>query len=207
MARVLRWPGKMPRPNIKDKPRGGLLGFLASLFSIDQEVKVLDKGLSGEYKVARELANSLGEQWTIINDLKLNLAGRKTQIDHLLFGPPGIFCVETKNWNTAACNDKGEWFRFKGRMWVPQSSPVEQNQAKLEVLAAIFREVDPKVEIQGVVVFPNPGKFDFSNARLPDHTKVFGLPGLIGYLRQLEHKEQTYDKQRLERLISLVFTG
>ncbi len=196
MAKVLRWPGKLPDPNNTTKPqKKGLVGWLASLFLPNSPTGEVDKGLTGEWQVATALERYLDDRWTVANNVKISLATGKSQIDHLLFGGPVIYCIETKNWNTAACNERGEWFRFQGRMWVPQASPVEQNQRKVEQLINLLEKQGMTTPIQNVIVFANPGKFDFANASLPPQTRIFGLPGLIEYLIQLPLHETTYTQR------------
>lgn len=186
-----------------EKPAGtGFLGWLANIFSVDENP--VDKGLSGEWKVARELADQLHDRWAVINDLKITLNGKKAQIDHLLLGPWGVFCIETKNWNNAACNSQGQWFRFNRGMWVPQNSPVEQNQAKTTGLTQLLRQINATVKVQTVILFANTGKFDFAQARLPEHTMVFGLPGFIQYLRLLEPKDPSYTDQQVAELSNAI---
>ena len=210
MARVLRWPGKLPDTNNTTKPKKkGFFGWLARLFLPNNPTNETDKGLSGEWKVATALERYLDDRWTVANNVKIPLATGKSQIDHLLFGFQVIYCIETKSWNTAACNEKGEWFRFQGRMWIPQESPVEQNQRKVEQLSILLRKQGITTQIQNVIVFANPGKFDFGNASLPQNTKVFGLPGFIEYLNQLHRQETTYTHRTgqspdPERILSLI---
>ncbi len=193
MAKILRWPGKLPDTNNTTKPKKkGLVGWLASFLLPNSPTGEMDKGLAGEWKVATALERYLDDRWTVANNVKISLATGKAQIDHLLFGFQVIYCIETKNWNTAACNEKGEWFRFQGRMWLPQESPVEQNQRKVEQLSNLLGKQGITIPIQNVIVFANPGKFDFANASLPPNTRIFGLPGFIEYLNQLPPHETTY---------------
>ncbi|AEG60850.1 nuclease-related domain-containing protein [Desulforamulus ruminis] len=201
MATVLKWPGKEKSKAGKPPSRSGVLGFFLGLFD---PVEPMGKGLAGEIKVARQLSRDLGDAWIIINDFKIITAGGRTQIDHLVLGPPGIFCLETKNWQTAACNDQGHWFRWQRGGWLPQKSPVEQNQGKIKRLEEMLKPVDAGVKVQGIIVFANPGKFDFSLARLPDDTKVFGLPGLLQWFNGLEQENRVYSKEALEKFIPVL---
>ncbi|AQS58851.1 nuclease-related domain-containing protein [Desulforamulus ferrireducens] len=187
MARVLRWPGKMPVDNHDEPRQQGLLGWLKTLFS--SKAKTPDKGLAGEWKVAKALADYLDDRWTVANNLKISLSTGKAQIDHLLFGPEAIYCIETKNWHSASCNAKEEWFRLQGRLWIPQDSPVEQNKRKVEQLRKLLQQQDINIKVENIIVFANPGKFDFHQAKWPREAQVFGLPGLITYLKQMGDAE------------------
>lgn len=205
MAKVLRWPPNMEDYITNQKPRRGLLGFLSSILA--PKPKFGAKGSEGEKKVAWELAEKLGESWIIINNLKLNLGTIRTEIDHLVLGTPGIFCLETKTWNTAACNSQGEWFIFQNRMWVPQKSPVEQNLVQVRLLEEILRQIEPGVSVQGVIVFSTAGNFNFSEAKLAEKIKVYGLPGLIDYLTELEKNTQIYTPEQINRFSKQIFNS
>jgi hypothetical protein len=49
-------------------------------------------GLLGEELVGRELAK-LAEDWTVLHGVRV---GAKADVDHLVIGPPGVFCLNTK---------------------------------------------------------------------------------------------------------------
>ena len=199
MAKVLRWPAGQ----IQEEKAQGIFYLLKEIFSGPHK-NAFDKGASGEWKVARELAASLNDNWIIMNDVKIKALQNNTQIDHLVFGPSGVFCLETKNWNTAACDQRGDWFRYQSKMWVPQRSPVEQHLAKVETLNNWFQGLVPDLRVHGIIVFANPGKFEFSQARLPDGFKVMGLPGLIEYLKRSESVSILYSKEQLDTLVATV---
>lgn len=199
MAKVLRWPGGQ-QPKEVEAPRG-FWGLLRGFFTPSVK-ETHPKGLAGEWKVARALADSLGDRWTIINDLNLKGATGKSQVDHLLLGPWGIYCIETKNWNTAACDEQGQWLRYQNNLWVPQKSPTEQLLKKLVILQDLLQEGD--VVVQGILVFASPGKFDFSQAVLPPGIKVMGLPGLLQYLNLQEKEVDRYSKEQLVNLIRVI---
>lgn len=201
VARVLRWPGNLDLSN-DNITKSGLLARLEKLIFGSGQTNY-PKGLSGEIKVARQVARELGDQWVLINDITIKVAGGKTQIDHLLFGPPGIFCLETKNWHTASCNEQGDWFRFDRGMWVPQKSPEIQTRAKVGALAQMFRQANLAYELQGIIVFANSGKLHFAERKQVTEIKAFGLPGLISYLQRLEEKAPSYADRDIEKFLRL----
>ncbi|RYD03059.1 hypothetical protein N752_21855 [Desulforamulus aquiferis] len=165
------------------------------------------KGSDGEKKVAWELFTRLSDHWLVINDLKITRGNVKSQVDHLLLGPPGIFSLETKNWNTAACDCQGEWLRFQHGMWIPQKSPAVQCKKQIFSLEQILKEEDEAVLVYGIIVFASAGKFDFSEARLPENVMVYGLPGLIEYLNRLEKTRHQYNQRQIERLAGHIYKG
>ncbi|MEL7566240.1 MAG: nuclease-related domain-containing protein [Dehalobacterium sp.] len=59
-------------------------------------------GEQGETDVAFKLRLSLSNQWTIMNDIVLELEPEVfAQIDHIVVGPPGVIVIETKAWTGA----------------------------------------------------------------------------------------------------------
>lgn len=208
MAKVLKWPQQVkpvPKTEAEIKPRSGILGFILNLFNSRDENIRGDKGLAGEVKVANELGTKLSERWVIINDYKLSLGNTRTQIDHLVIGPPGLFSLETKNWNSAACDEQGQWYRYHNRMWVPQKSPVEQNQVKIKEFTAVCSKIVPGLQVQGIIVFANPGKFDFTKAKITGNTKVIGIYGLVEYLCTLEGDSPILRQEQIDDLVNLLY--
>ena len=64
---------------------------------IEAELSKWDKGLSGECLVASILEQQLPDSYYVINDLVIRAHNRRVQIDHVLVGPTGVVCIETKN--------------------------------------------------------------------------------------------------------------
>lgn len=56
------------------------------------------RGRLGEKKVAMRLSR-LPDEYTVFNDVYLQEGGRRSQIDHVVLSPYGIFVIETKNYS------------------------------------------------------------------------------------------------------------
>lgn len=118
------------------------LGLAISLLSPTQEERLLGRGRRGEELVAREL-DGLPDGWVVVNDIVVGTGGRGGQIDHLVLGPNGVFCIETKHWNTAGVDAEGNWYRYKWRRWVPveeKDNPAKQNIGHVMALKNFLRE-------------------------------------------------------------------
>lgn len=63
---------------------------------IKKQVEILNSGLSGENRGV-QLLKGLPADYTVVSDLNLQHNGYKSQIDHCVIGPNGIFLIETKN--------------------------------------------------------------------------------------------------------------
>jgi hypothetical protein len=143
-------------------------------FSINIEHDKLQKGLNGELTVAYEL-DRLPDGWLIIND---SLIGG-SQIDHIAVGPTGVFCLETKNWNNAACDENGVWYRFHLGQWVPlDENPARQNLKHILLLRRLLQErIDLNKKVISVIVLANPnGKFNICSRVVPPGNTLICMP-------------------------------
>lgn len=61
-----------------------------------EKAEKLKAGLNGEAQ-SEDLLSGLPDDYTVIPNLKLEVNGQKTEIDHLVIGESGVFIVETKN--------------------------------------------------------------------------------------------------------------
>ncbi len=144
-----------------------------SLSSGHKRDKLL-KGLHGELLVAREL-DRLPEGWFIINDLVVG----GVQIDHVAVSAGGIFCLETKNWNNAGCDENGVWYRFHLGRWLPlDESPAGQNINHVRALKNYLkRKFGLHLKIYSVVVLAYPdGKFNLKSRVVPPGESRICLP-------------------------------
>lgn len=83
------------------------------------------KGAKGEENVASELAK-LSNDFVVFNDFSPGGSGffkSQRTIDHIVVGPPGVFVIETKNWNAEISIDKGQ-ILYDGKK--PDNPPLAQ---------------------------------------------------------------------------------
>jgi hypothetical protein len=112
-------------------------------------------GWQGEKQVAKQLSNSLNDDYYLVNDLYLQGGGG--DIDHLILAPSGVFVLETKNWSgTITCNGD-EWNRPGKRNF--SSSPsrqVKRNAAKIKHIIDNSPGLRGfNVWVEGIVVLTN----------------------------------------------------
>ncbi|MDB1086453.1 nuclease-related domain-containing protein [Streptomyces sp. ACA25] len=73
----------------------GLLRLLASMpLGRRSEAYGWRRGLAGERKVGAELERLVRKDWRVLHSIPLP---RDVDIDHLLIGPGGVFCINTKH--------------------------------------------------------------------------------------------------------------
>ncbi|OPY57992.1 MAG: Nuclease-related domain protein [Pelotomaculum sp. PtaU1.Bin035] len=151
-----------------------IIAYGRKMLSINFERDKLEKGISGELTVANEL-NNLPDGWFIINDTVVN----GSQIDHIAIGPTGIYCIETKNWNNAGCDENGVWYRFHLGHWVPlDKSPAEQNiRHILSLKKFLIEKTRLDISLTSIVVLANPnGKFNIESRVVPPGDTRICLP-------------------------------
>jgi len=111
---------------------------------IEQDMKCLSYGISGEEKIAFELKNSHMPMY-VLHDLHFEFEGLTAQIDYLIITRKRIFVVECKNlFGNIEINNSGDFIRtmeFRGKNKKEGIySPITQNKRHLELLKQIRRE-------------------------------------------------------------------
>lgn len=127
-------------------------------------LKNLQKGVEGERKVTELLQRALPDTYTIVNDVRLPIYNRKTQVDHMIIGPQGILNIETKNWQAHVKETNGRWFiRTKHKAFTKNFNPMKQSQyhekaikGMLDKYSDIPISIQEKLHTQTVVVFTDP---------------------------------------------------
>ena len=83
---------------------GGLIAmFIAVLNSPPAWIENYQIGAWGESRTARALVPLLNDGWTVIHDI----SRWKSNLDHVLVGPAGVFVLDTKNYSGAVTVERG----------------------------------------------------------------------------------------------------
>lgn len=164
--------------------------------------QLLHIGSAGEMEVAHML-NTLPEGWYIINDFIVN----ENQIDHLVLGPRGVFCIETKNWNTAATDRYGNWYRYRHRKWhLLEENPAKQNMSHIFALKKFIQEkCNIRLHIGSIVVLSNPkGAFEIIPGNIyPGGTVICAVSDLR---KMLLNWQGNFAKKKTRKIIDAVMT-
>ncbi|KYO66997.1 nuclease-related domain-containing protein [Thermovenabulum gondwanense] len=114
-----------------------------------------ERGDSGELGAALSFLLMLPNSWRVANDIVIEAeVDEYAQIDHIILGPPGIFLVETKNWDGAYIGFNDRWKRKEGDRWMPCKSPTEQNKYHKKVFAKWLKcqNLDTTIIIEDVII-------------------------------------------------------
>ncbi|HSH58149.1 MAG TPA: NERD domain-containing protein [Acidimicrobiales bacterium] len=104
------------------------------------------RGQEGEVRTGRAL-DALPQGYIVLHDLRM--PGSRTNIDHVVIGPTGVFTVETKNYSSDVVVRRGV-ARHAGHS---MAKVVQQAKRQAEALAtALDRGVNAVVCVQGALV-------------------------------------------------------
>ena len=73
---------------------------LARFFGMNTPDRSWSRGAAGEREVGRRLEQLVPEGWRVLHSIPVGSQG--ADIDHLLIGPGGVFCINTKNHSNAS---------------------------------------------------------------------------------------------------------
>lgn len=76
----------------EDRP---ILSRVAKIVGADTPDQSWRKGAAGEREVARRLEQLTRDGWRILHSVPVGKRG--SDIDHIVIGPPGVYCLNTKN--------------------------------------------------------------------------------------------------------------
>jgi hypothetical protein len=134
---------------------------------IKDELRIMHAGIKGEQESAYQIDFHLKEstRMAIIHDLRLSIAGRVAQIDHLLIHQSQRFYVlETKHFTHGLkINDQGEFLRWNEwkKCYEGMPSPIEQNARHIKVLHDLLERLGYKnPSIQSFVLISPHARID-----------------------------------------------
>lgn len=112
------------------------------------------KGRRGEKKVASWLARLPNADYSVFNDVMLNIDGYTSQIDHVVVSKYGIFVIETKNYTgwVYGSENSEKWTQniFGNKYELP--NPVKQNKGHIWSLKK-YLSLSGSVQIKSIIAF------------------------------------------------------
>jgi hypothetical protein len=135
----------------------GAIGFLLwrvqKTLPIIRQLKLAEEG---ERKVGQELEQLRELGYEVFHDVP----GPSFNVDHVLVGPAGLLCVETKTWRKPV--DRDAKIRFDGEVvtvvpsgWRPARDPVAQSRALANWLQGLIRQsAGRELYVRPVVLLP-----------------------------------------------------
>jgi hypothetical protein len=162
-----------------------IIGFVTSLVGLlifryyQRKYYIYKGGRQGEKAVIKTLTNSLNDEYFLINGI--HLKGRGGDIDHIIFGPTGVYVLETKNWSGKIICNGDQWQRPGKKIKSSPSLQVKHNTQKIKkiiVSSSIFRSHN--IWIEGLIIFTNAhADLHINNSTVP----IFRLQQLPNYIK------------------------
>ena len=121
-----------------------IIGIIVAIIIKKNMTQVV--GFAGEYWVQKEL-NKLPGEYLFLSDVMLEIDGKTTQIDHIVFSKYGIFVIETKQRNTYITGNEHDkyWIVKAGRKKHYMYNPIHQNYGHKKAIEQILGLNDNQV--------------------------------------------------------------
>ena len=121
-----------------------IIGIIVAIIVKKNMTQVV--GFAGEYWVQKEL-NKLPGEYLFLSDVMLEIDGKTTQIDHIVFSKYGIFVIETKQRNTYITGNEHDkyWIVKAGRKKHYMYNPIHQNYGHKKAIEQILGLDDNQV--------------------------------------------------------------
>ena len=133
------------------------------------------RGYEGEKSVARILSSTLGDEYSLINDVAIH--DGYGNIDHVVLGPNGIFVIETKNYAGKIICDGDKWSsqrngRFNRLLHYDLGSPSKQAKRNATRVKRVIEHMamfkSKNIWVNGILVFANKHvQLQISNPTVP----------------------------------------
>lgn len=154
--------------------------------------KTVEKGNEGEYLIQKELKR-LPKEYSVINNILLEVEGKTSQIDHIVISPYGMHIIETKNYNGWIFGDEESlyWtqilFNKKSKFY----NPIKQNEGHINILKNILKNYNGKIQYRSIVAFSDNCTFkEMKNTSTVVHFReVLGSILKNRYSKTLTNKE------------------
>ncbi|MGF9796371.1 nuclease-related domain-containing protein [Brevibacillus agri] len=190
----------------------GTLGLFAwaILNSIQYgKIKIVYSGLKGE-KNTKKLLATLPDSYTVLSDIKVEVEGKSSQIDHIVVGPTGVYVIETKNMNGSIVGNESDhqFVQHKiGRRGGEYSksfyNPVKQVGTHVYRLATYLKKHSLETWVQGVVYFSNPdAEVNVNSGKIPVFSFEDGPNQIVRYVTH--HEGETLSTEKVKRIADLL---
>ena len=120
------------------------------------------RGSEGEKTVTKILTSTLGDEYSLINDVYIH--DGYGNIDHIVLGPNGVFVIETKNYAGRIVCDGDEWSsqhtgKFNRLLHYDLGSPSRQVKRNALRVKRVIENIDAfkskRIWVDGLLVFAN----------------------------------------------------
>jgi len=136
------------------------------------------QGFEGEKQVTKVLSSTLSDDYFLINDVQL-VEGKRSNIDHIVLGPTGIFVLETKNHSGKIVCYGDSWTGIGQN----PSTQARVNASRVHEVVKASGIFESKLWVQAVAVFANK-KVELDVRKAPSNVRVLKIDELTNYITQ-----------------------
>ena len=155
------------------------------------------KGRFGERIIAKKLAKLDKRKYHVMNDIKFNIKGKYSQIDHIVVSDYGVFVIETKNYKgTITGFERSEnWTQSFPKSKYSFYNPIRQNQGHIYALNHVLKDVP--IDYHSIVAFT-----DKSKLKVKTSTDVVQPKQLLKTIKKYNNK--SIDKHQKDMIKSRI---
>jgi len=110
-------------------------GHWFKLYENYKTARNVNAGRRGEIHISDAFERGLDDNHYVINDIDLRFGRIKSQIDHLVIGPRGIFVIETKSWAGHLSGNETDY------TWVQTKFDKKGKQVRIELKSPIIQNL------------------------------------------------------------------
>ncbi|USG65111.1 NERD domain-containing protein [Brevibacillus ruminantium] len=173
------------------------------------KIKIIYAGLQGE-KNTNRLLGSLPESYAVLSDITIEVEGKRSQIDHIVVGPTGVYVIETKNLNGSIVGSESDHQLVQhkiGRRGGEYSksfyNPVKQVGTHVYRLATYLKKYSLDTWVQGIVYFSNPdAEVNVNSEKIPVFCFEEGPNQIIRYV--MDQEAETLSVEKTKRIVDLL---
>jgi len=163
-------------------------------------------GIEGEIKNSDRLERGLDDDYFIINDVDLKFGRKKSQIDHIVVGPNGVFVIETKNWRGKLIGNEtnSSWTQIKedkngNEIEIKLGNPIIQNERHVSTVKDILNSFGIETDdVFSVVVVNNNDK------QINSKTPVLLPNEMVEYIKWTK-SNRDYSPKEVSKFIEAIF--
>jgi len=184
------------------------VGHWFKIYENSRNAGFVKRGRAGELKVSDKLEKFLDENCYIINDVDLAFGKQKSQIDHIVVAPNGIFIIETKNWAGYLEGNEtdGVWTQTKERdgktFQVKLKNPIVQNARHVDTVQLILNseKIDWEDIFSIIVISSKNTTFNIDST-----TSVVYADELVELIKWTKSTRDYYSEEEISKVIEVLF--
>lgn len=180
-----------------DELRAQAAAARARAAALEREAGAWQAGADGERQVAIELGN-LPSTWRVLHDRLLRPGRSRTNIDHLVVGPSGVYLIDAKNWAGGVSVYDGTLWQHNGGTRCRRDALEQVHRFAAEVERAVALPVTP------ILVLAGTASSRFTPQRVGG-VEVLPLRRLHKWLNAQRHGDFVRDVDGLAKMLDLAY--